>query len=548
MSEKVNWGIISTGAIAKAFARGLKDAKTGRLAAVASRSQESADAFVREFGGPAVRAHATYESILNDKDVHAVYIAPPHPMHAEWAIRAARAGKHVLVEKPAGVNHAQLMAMIEAAIDSDVFFMEAFMYRCHPQTAKLMELIRNKAIGEVRVIQSTFSFHGKFNPESRLFANHMAGGAIMDFGCYPVSISRLIAGAEPIEVKGAGHLGQTGADEWAAAVLRFPGDVIAQVSTGVSVGQDNTLRVYGSEGRITVPNPFVANRIAPDQGKILVQKRDEKEPQEIAVEATATSFTYEADVAANAILAGQKQAPPPAMTWDDSLGNLAALDQWREAIGLLYEIEKPTAHPKVTIAGESLKFDSRKDLVRTKPARQGRVSDPDVNLRLAIGHVPMKYGRIEGIDKPISRLVIGVDNQQTLAHSAVMFDDFFERGGNAFDTAWIYGRGGLRDKLLGQWVNLRGVRQQVVLICKGAHSPLCTPKHLSSQLIESLERIGTGYADIYFMHRDNPDVPVGEFVDVLNEHKRAGRIKVFGEATGRWRASMRRMNTRENGA
>src|SRR5262245_26364783 len=403
MSDNVNWGIISTGAIAKTFARGLPASKTGRLVAVASRSQDSADAFAGEFGGASVRAHSSYESILNDQNVQAVYIATPHPMHAEWAIRAARAGKHVLVEKPAGINHAQLMAMIEVAIDSNVFFMEAFMYRCHPQTARLLELLREKAIGDVRVIQSTFSFHGKFNPQSRLFANDMAGGGIMDIGCYPVSIARLIAGGEPTKVRGVAHLGETGVDEWAAAVMQFPGDVIAQVSAGMSVGQDNSLRIYGSEGRIIVPNPFVANRTAPDHGKIILQRRDDKQPQEIAVEAAATSFTYEADVAGNAILAGHKQAPAPAMTWNDSLGNLRVLDQWRESIGLEYGIEKPSGHPKVTVSGTPLRFDSYKDVIRNKPALQGRVSggnDPDVNVRLAI---PMQYGRVEGVDKPISR-------------------------------------------------------------------------------------------------------------------------------------------------
>jgi aryl-alcohol dehydrogenase-like predicted oxidoreductase len=122
---------------------------------------------------------------------------------------------------------------------------------------------------------------------------------------------------------------------------------------------------------------------------------------------------------------------------------------------------------------------------------------------------------------------MGVDNQRTFAHAAVMFDDFFERGGNAFDTAWIYA-GGLQEKLLGQWMKHRNVRDHIVLIVKGAHSPLCTPRDLTRQLHESLERLQTDHADIYIMHRDNPEIPVGEFVDVLNEHVKAGRMKIFG--------------------
>ncbi len=138
----------------------------------------------------------------------------------------------------------------------------------------------------------------------------------------------------------------------------------------------------------------------------------------------------------------------------------------------------------------------------------------------------MKYGTIPHVEKKVSRLVMGVDNQNTFPHSAVMYDDFFERGGNTFDTAYIYNA--TRETLLGEWMGLRGVRDQCVVIVKGAHTPFCEPKFLTQQLLESLERQKNTHADIYLMHRDNPAVPVGEFVDCLNEHVRAGRIKTFG--------------------
>src|SRR5437868_5063193 len=204
--KPINWGILSTGAIAQTFARGLRASQTGKLYAVASRAQEKADAFAREFG--ASKAYDDYQTLLYDPSVQAVYVSTPHPLHAEWAIRACEAKKHVLVEKPFALNFAEAMAMTEAAIANDVLLMEAFMLRCHPQTAKLIELIRSKAIGDVRVIQATFSFHAGFNPDTRIFRNDLAGGGIMDVGCYPVSMSRLIAGAalgkdfaDPIEMK-----------------------------------------------------------------------------------------------------------------------------------------------------------------------------------------------------------------------------------------------------------------------------------------------------------------------------------------------------------
>src|SRR5438876_6893336 len=217
--EKLNWGILATGAIAEKFAKGVIGSSTGKLVAVGSRTKEKADAFAAKFQIP--RAHGSYEELLADNEVHAIYIATPHPSHALWAIRAAEAKKHVLVEKPIGMNHAEAMAIVEAAIANDVFLMEGFMYRCHPQIARVMELIKNGAIGDVRVIHASFSFHWPkpWNDQSRITNNALGGGGILDVGCYPVSIARLIAGAatgkdfaDPVEVKAVGHLGKSGVD------------------------------------------------------------------------------------------------------------------------------------------------------------------------------------------------------------------------------------------------------------------------------------------------------------------------------------------------
>ena len=248
MSEKLAWGILGTGNIAKTFATGVQRSQSGRLAAVGSRTQAAANTFGEAHHIDLAHRHENYEALLADPAVQAVYIATPHPLHAHWTIRAADAGKHLLVEKPIGLNAAEAMAIIEAAIANDVFLMEAFMYRCHPQTAKVVELIKNGAIGEVRSIQATFSFHWPrpWNDQSRLTSNALGGGGILDVGCYPVSFSRLIAGvalgkpfADPIEVKGVGHLSPAGTDDYAAAVLRFERDIIAEVATGVQLQQDN---------------------------------------------------------------------------------------------------------------------------------------------------------------------------------------------------------------------------------------------------------------------------------------------------------------------
>jgi predicted dehydrogenase len=341
MAEQLRWGIIGTGNIANTFARGLAHSETGELFAVGSRSQASADDFGVTNG--ASRCHGSYDALLADEDVDAVYVATPHPFHAEWAVKAARAGKHVLCEKPLGMNVSEAQAVIDAARESDVFLMEAFMYRCHPQTHRLIGLIREGTIGEVRVIYAAFSFHARWNPAARLFSKEYGGGGILDVGCYCTSMSRLIAGvatgqdfAEPLDVHGCGHLGESGVDEWAVASLRFPGDILAQVSTGVSVRQDNAVRVFGTEGSIVVPIPWIPNREG-GTSTILVYKGSSAEPEEIVVETDQWLYAMEADtVAANL---ERRQPTPPAVTWEDTLGNMRTLDRWRASIGLAYDAD-----------------------------------------------------------------------------------------------------------------------------------------------------------------------------------------------------------------
>ena len=350
----LQWGILGTGNIARTFLEGLADCTTGQLAAVASRSQAKADAFVAtQAPGRAVRAYGSYDALLADPRVEAVYVSTPHPQHLEWAVKAARAGKHVLCEKPIGLNYGEAEAIVAAAREADVFLMEAFMYRCHPQTIRLVELIQSKAIGEVRMIQAAFGFRAPFDPASRLFNNALAGGGILDVGCYPVSASRLIAGAatgrdfaDPSEVKGVGHLGRTGVDEYAAAVLRFPGDILATVSSGVSLEQDNTLRVFGTEGHLFVPKPWAPAREG-GPAEIVLQ-RTGAAPETIVIEAERHLYAYELDAVAEGVArlrTGKNddrlrgQARPPCMTWADTLGNARALDAWRASFGFRYDAE-----------------------------------------------------------------------------------------------------------------------------------------------------------------------------------------------------------------
>jgi predicted dehydrogenase/aryl-alcohol dehydrogenase-like predicted oxidoreductase len=482
----LRWGLLGTGAIARVFAEAVQTSASSELAAVASRRRVTAESFAAAWPGCA--AHGSYQVLLEDPAVEAVYIATPHPQHTEWTIRALEAGKHVLCEKPLGLNHAAVMASLDAARQSKRFLMEAFMYRCHPQTLRLIELIRSGAIGTPGLVSASFGFSATPDPDSRLFNPALGGGAILDMGCYPVSMARLIAGAEPIAVAGHGRLGETGVDEWAAAQLAFADGSSAQVATGITLELANTLDVYGTEGCIHVPAPWLCR----EDWHFDLIRGDATE--RISGQA-GPLYVLQLDHVAGQIENGALESP--LMSWEDSRGNAAALDDWRAGVGLIYEPEQPERHAG-PLLGE----------LRQAPA-------------LA------RPGHIKHLSKPVSRLVMGCDNQPGIAHAAVMWDNFLSLGGNCFDTAYIYGQGAM-ESLLGYWHRARNIREALVIIGKGAHSPQNLPAFVTPQLDESLGRLQTDYLDLYFLHRDNPDVEVGEFVDAVNDEIRRGRIRAWG--------------------
>ncbi|MDP6380171.1 MAG: aldo/keto reductase, partial [Phycisphaerae bacterium] len=501
MSGKVKWGILGTGKIAHTLARAIGASRTGELVAVGSRRAETAAEFANEFN--VSKAYASYDELLADADVQAIYISLPNHLHAEWTIKCAEAGKHILCEKPLATNHAEAMAAVDAVRFHDVFLMEAFMYRCHPQTARLAEMIRDGAIGEVRLIQSNFSYNMGPQYENIRLSNPAAGGAIMDVGCYTVSISRLVAGAslgtdfaQPVEVKGCAHIGDVSrVDEQSTAALKFDGGIVANVACGTQVAADATLCIWGSKGHILVANPWF-----PGKGEShITLRRDGAEAEDIVVTAEDELYSIEVDTVARHI--ENRQAPAPCMTWEDSLGNMRILDRWRKSVGLVFDAEK----------GDALKATVSKRPLKTRPGCN------------------MRYIELPGLEKKISQLVMGtmIFSPDDMPFACAMFDNFVERGGNCFDTAYVYG-GGNSEPALGEWMRLRGNRDELVVIGKGAHTPNCNVESLTRELNETLERLGTDYLDIYLLHRDDPGVPVSEFVDCLIEHVEAGRIRLFG--------------------
>lgn len=491
-SASARWAVVGAGSIARRFVSQLP-ASGGTLVAIGSADAERADAlagFAAEHGFADVR-RGDHAEVLADPEVDAVYVSTVHTGHARLVLDAIAAGKAVLCEKPMAPNSGTVMAMVDAARAAGVPLVEAFMYRFHPQTRALLDAVRAGEIGEVTHIEASFAFRTGAR-EGRLYDPALAGGGILDVGGYPVSMARAIAGAaagaafaEPVSLTASGTLGPTGVDEWATAVLTFASGLTAAVRCGVGLQDENAVVVTGSRGRILVRDPWTL-----EESQELVVSVVGEEPRTLRFEGVQP---YALEAAAT--VAGSA----PEMTLDDSLGNARVLDRWRDALGLRYPFEAEDADIP-TVSGRPLSVDA--------------------------DH-PMRYGEIEGLGKRMSRLVMGVDNQPDLAHASALFDHFVERGGNAFDTAYIYGGGELEARL-GRWIRNRGIRDDVVVITKGAHTPHCDPESLSRQLYESLDRQGTDYADIYLMHRDNEQIPVGEFVDVLDEHRRAGRIRIYG--------------------
>jgi D-xylose 1-dehydrogenase (NADP+, D-xylono-1,5-lactone-forming) len=252
MSTPVRWGILSTANINRHVIPAAYASDKAELVAVASRDQARADAYAREW--KIEQAYGSYQALLDDPNVEAVYISLPNSMHVEWSIRCLEGGKHVLCEKPLDRRPEQVERAFDAADRAGRLLMEAFMYRHNPQTHQFAELVRGGAVGELRLIRSAFSF-SVYDPEDIRLRPEMDGGSLMDVGCYCVSGSRLLAG-EPAAVYGQAVVGSTGTDSVFAGTMRFPDDVIALFDCGTCLPLRDELEAVGTEGSLVLDDPW----------------------------------------------------------------------------------------------------------------------------------------------------------------------------------------------------------------------------------------------------------------------------------------------------
>jgi xylose dehydrogenase (NAD/NADP) len=309
MSEPVRWGILSTARINGALIPPLQESPDSELVAVARRTSERAEEYARERGIP--RAHGTYEALLDDTEVEAVYISLPNGTHVEWSIRCLEAGKHVLCEKPFARFPEDVVRAYDAADRAGLLLMEAFMWRHHPQTKRIVELVRDGAIGELRLVRTSFSFQiGEANV--RLDPN-LAGGALMDVGSYCVSGSRLLAG-EPLRVTAHRVLGPTGVDMRLAGTLVCANDVYAQLDCAFDQPLRQLLEVSGSEGSLHVDWPW--NARVPG-----IERRQGGEVERIEIEA-ASAYRLQVDNFNRAV----RGSEAPLLGRDDALGQARVID------------------------------------------------------------------------------------------------------------------------------------------------------------------------------------------------------------------------------
>ncbi|OGD18583.1 MAG: hypothetical protein A2Y70_01415 [Candidatus Aminicenantes bacterium RBG_13_64_14] len=322
MDRKVNWGILGCAGIAeKAFIPAVRGSRNGVLAGIAARDENRARDWAGRFGF--LKSHRTYQELIEDPAIHAIYNPLPNDLHTEWSIRAMRAGKHVLCEKPMAMNAVEVRAMIGAAEAGGVLLMEGFMYKFHPQMEKTIALIREGKIGEVRSVHSSFTFHFERDSSNYRWFPAMGGGALYDVGCYPISLARLVFGAEPVSAFAKARIDPaTGVDMTTAVLLEFPGGRFAQCDSSFEAHFQSRLLAVGTEGTLRLDRAFSAKDF---DTAIEIVRGDAKETLPIP---RADMFTLMTEHFGDAVLEKNPLRYPAA----DALDNMHAIDACFESI------------------------------------------------------------------------------------------------------------------------------------------------------------------------------------------------------------------------
>ncbi len=324
-TDPIRWGILGTGMIATKFVTGLRALADAEVAAVGSRAQATADAFGEEHGIP--RRHGSYAALAADPEVDVVYVATPHSVHREATILCLEAGKPVLCEKPFAINAHEAEQMIATARERNLFLMEAMWTRFRPATVKLRELLNGGAIGDPRMLTADLGWPARFDPESRLFAPALGGGALLDAGVYAVSLTSLVFGP-PTRVAGLAHLGKTGVDEQAGIVLGDDAGRLALLGITLQTTGPHVAAIMGTAGRIDIhydwhrPESFT-----------LYRNGQEQETHDFPL-TEGNGYQYEAMEVMRCLRAGERESP--SLPLDETLAIMRTMDRLRQVWDLRY--------------------------------------------------------------------------------------------------------------------------------------------------------------------------------------------------------------------
>ena len=328
MSEKIRWGFMGLGSIARRFGSCFPYAPDAEIYAVASRSQAKADAFGAEFG--ASKCYGSYEALVADPDVDVVYIGTPHNFHLPHTLLSLDAGKPVLCEKPFAVNAAEASVMIERARATKLFLMDAFWTRFFPVMVKLRELLADKAIGDVMLMQADFGYRtGQIDPDSRIYSPDLAGGALLDVGSYCVQLASMVYGRQPSEIISQCTLGATGVDELSVSVFKYSDYEMATLATSIRLNTPHEARIVGTDGHITIPSWW--------HPKELILSRPGADSETFRFEHEGEGFQFEVMAVGDCLRAGATESD--VMPLDETLAIMETLDRIRDIWGLRYPFE-----------------------------------------------------------------------------------------------------------------------------------------------------------------------------------------------------------------
>ncbi|MDR4506282.1 MAG: Gfo/Idh/MocA family oxidoreductase [Candidatus Scalindua sp.] len=324
----INWGIIATGHIASRFAREFPSVKNARLYAVGSRKLSRARSFALKYNIP--KYYGSYQSLVNDIDIDAVYVATPHNLHRDNTISALKAGKSVLCEKPFAINALEALDMVTLARKKNLFLMEAMWARFNPALVKLQQILGKRLIGEVLHLRADFGFFAKYNPVHRLFNPYLGGGALLDVGVYPLSLASMIFG-NPINIKSAAAFGKTGVDEQNSILLEYQKNKIAQLSSAIILDTDREAHIAGTKGSIKLDASWHRSL------KVTVMIRD-KNDIIYEFDEKHNGLHHEVLHMMNCIRSGKKEST--IMSLDESLSIMKTMDTIRAQWNLTYPMEK----------------------------------------------------------------------------------------------------------------------------------------------------------------------------------------------------------------